>query len=102
MKPRLTVPAVLTVTALSLGSLRCGSTTSPPAPADASSNDVVPIDAPADVASDTPVDTCPDPFACYSELVPDGDGGYHLAYIRRDGGVSDVACPPAPDGCPVV
>ncbi|MFO0653269.1 MAG: hypothetical protein U0326_44020 [Polyangiales bacterium] len=101
MKQRLTVPAVLTVTALSLGSLRCGSTTSPPAPSDVSAVDAT-LDAPSDVASDTPVDTCPDPFTCYSEIVPDGDGGFHLAYIRRDGGVSDVACPPTPDGCLVV
>lgn len=103
---RLTIPATLALTVLSVGSLRCAST---PAPADsapvdstlADHDDATTEDRVADTGRDVPVDVCPDPLKCYSELMSDGDGGAFVVYVRRDGGVSDVACPQVPEGCPV-
>lgn len=103
MRPALTIPAALTFSALSLGSMRCSSTT---APTDAARADVADVrDGSVDVADaarDASTDTCPDPFECYSSLLADDAGGASLVYVRRDGGTSDVPCPPVPDGCLVV
>ena len=106
MRNPLRVPAVLTVTALSLGSLQCASSV-PPAPVDASADrpsDVTVSDA-SDVTDVSDVadvgDACPDPAACYTDFRVD-DGNVTVFYVRSDGGVSDVPCPPVPDGCLVV
>jgi len=89
--PRLTLPATLAFVALS-----CTSAAPSPAPGDAAPEDVALTDA----AVDSP-DVCPDPFACYGELVfPDGSMNPVYLYLR-DGSVSDVPCPPGPPQCPI-
>lgn len=86
---RLTLPVTLAFVALSC-------TPAAPAPSDAAPVDVALTDA----AMDNP-DVCPDPFACYGELVfPDGSMNPVYLYLR-DGSVSDVPCPQAPPQCPV-
>jgi hypothetical protein len=85
---RLTLPITLAVVALSC-------TSAAPSPTDAAA-DVARTDA----TVDNP-DVCPDPFACYGELVfPDGSMEPVYLYLR-DGSVSDVPCPDVPPQCPV-
>lgn len=99
MRPRLTLPTKLAFTTIAVGALSCSSSTTPPPSATDAAMDV---SQPVDVAVDTGgEDTCPDPLACYSTIVPDGDGGAFVVYQRRDGSVTDVACPPVPNGCAV-
>ena len=101
MRTLLRIPAALTVTTVALALSSC--TTASPAPIDAQPGvDVTAaVDAPA--AMDVPaVDACPDPLKCYGDLFfPDGSMNPVFLYRRRDGGLSDVACPPAPPGCAV-
>jgi hypothetical protein len=61
---------------------------------DTATADATPVDT-------APADVCPDPLKCYSSFVPDDAGGAFMVYIRRDGGTSDVPCPPVPPQCPM-
>ncbi len=90
---RLTLPVTLAFVALSCTS----AAPSPPLGSDAARREDVAL---TDAAMDNP-DVCPDPFACYGELVfPDGSMNPVYLYLR-DGSVSDVPCPPGPPQCPI-
>ncbi len=97
MTQRLRIPLVVTVTVVaSLGS--CASPPTPSTDAQAAAETT----AATDVPRDTTADVCPDPLECYGDLVfIDGSVNPVYLYRRRDGGISDVACPMPPGHCPI-
>jgi hypothetical protein len=102
MRHALRLPTVLVYTVLGAAAQGCSSAQ----PADASAPDTTAMvdSARPDTALEdtTPADVCPDPLKCYASIMPDNEGGAFVVYLRRDGGMSDVPCPPVPPQCPVV